>query len=76
VIEKADREVAMDFLHHICETSNIGSQGTSWEYFRQFKQLYSSVTGRYMNTNDSKEIQKVRPNLHSVPRALSFWHQY
>jgi len=76
VIEKADREVAMDFLHHICETSNIGSQGTSWEYFRQFKQLYSSVTGRYMNTNDSKEIQKVRPNLHSVPRALSFCHQY
>jgi hypothetical protein len=44
-------------------SSNIGSQGTSWEYFRQFKQLYSSVTGRYMNTNGSKEIQKVRPNL-------------
>ena len=58
VMEKADREMAMDFLHHMCDTCNINSDGTSWEYFRQFKQLYSSVTGHYMNTNDSKEVLK------------------
>lgn len=27
--------------------------------FRQHKQLYTSVTGRYMDRNDSKEVQKV-----------------
>ncbi len=51
----------MDFLHFFCDTGNIESDGTSWEYFRQFKQLYSSVTGRRMDTNDCKEIQKVCP---------------
>jgi hypothetical protein len=50
----------MDFLLHLCEAYRIKSWGTSWEYFRQYKQLYASVTGRYMDRNNSKEILKVR----------------
>lgn len=52
--------MAMDFLLHMCETYKIKSWSTSWEYFRQYKQLYASVTGRYMDRNDSREILKVR----------------
>ncbi|KAF3763489.1 hypothetical protein M406DRAFT_352374 [Cryphonectria parasitica EP155] len=54
----ADRSMAMDFLFHLCESYKIKSWGTSWEYFRQYKQLYASVTGQYMDRNDSKEILK------------------
>jgi len=50
--------MAMDFLNYLCDTYKITSSDTSWEYFRQYKQLYSSVSGRYMDTNDSKEIHK------------------
>ena len=53
--------MAMDFLLHLCETYKIRSWGTSWEYFRQYKQLYATVTGKYMDRNDSKEVQKVCP---------------
>jgi len=59
VIETADKAMAMDFLDYLCDTFKITSSGTSWEYFRQYKQLYSSVSGRYMDTNDTKEIRKV-----------------
>lgn len=51
--------MAMSFLYHLCETYKIKSQGTSWEYYRQYKQLFSSVNGRYIDTNDNKEILKV-----------------
>ena len=50
----------MVFLDYICETYRIKSWGTSWLYFRQYKQLYASVTGRLMDRNDSKEVKKVR----------------
>ncbi len=50
----------MDFLHHLCETYRIRSWGSSWQYFRQYKQLYNSATGHHMDTNDSKEVMKVR----------------
>lgn len=59
VMQEADRAIAMDFLHHLCESSNIKWEGISWEYFRQYKQLYSSVTSQYMDRNDSREILKV-----------------
>ncbi|KAF3768192.1 hypothetical protein M406DRAFT_336858 [Cryphonectria parasitica EP155] len=58
VMKEADRAMAMDFLYYLCETYRIKSWGTSWEYFRQYKQLYASVTGHYMDRNDSKEILK------------------
>jgi hypothetical protein len=51
--------MAMDFLLHLCEAYRIKSWGTSWEYFRQYKQLYASATGRYMDRNDSREVLKV-----------------
>ncbi|KAK3370950.1 FluG domain-containing protein [Lasiosphaeria ovina] len=57
-IETANKAMAMDFLDYLCDTYKITSSGTSWEYFRQYKQLYSSVSGRYIDTNDSKEIHK------------------
>ncbi|KAK7967629.1 FluG domain-containing protein [Apiospora aurea] len=58
VLEQADRATAMDFLLHMCETYRIKSLGTSWEYYRQYKQLYASVNGRHIDTNDNKEILK------------------
>ncbi|OXV05933.1 hypothetical protein Egran_06299 [Elaphomyces granulatus] len=57
-IEEADRAMSMDFLLHLCETYKIQSWGTSWEYFRQYKQLYASVTGKLMDRNDSNEVKK------------------
>ena len=60
VIKRLDRPMAMDFLDHLCERWKIGSEGTSWEYWRQYKQLYSSVTGQYFDRNDNREVQKVR----------------
>ncbi|KEY73695.1 hypothetical protein S7711_09571 [Stachybotrys chartarum IBT 7711] len=67
VIEKADRAMAMDFLDHLCEVWTITSEGTSWEYWRQYKQLYSSVTGRYVDRNDNREILKWH-DAYLVPR--------
>ena len=60
MIKRLDRPMAMDFLDHLCERWKITSEGTSWEYWRQYKQLYSSVTGRYFDRNDNREVQKVR----------------
>ncbi|KAI1305758.1 hypothetical protein F5Y03DRAFT_384421 [Xylaria venustula] len=57
-IQKADRATAMDFLDHLCENYKITSWGTSWEYFRQYKQLYARKAGKHMDLNDSKEVQK------------------
>ncbi|WVN88141.1 uncharacterized protein L203_103342 [Cryptococcus depauperatus CBS 7841] len=50
-----DRTVSMSFLYWICDNYRIKSWGTSWEYFRQFKQLYINVVRRSMDKNDSKE---------------------
>ncbi len=52
--------MAMDFIDYICDNYRITSEGTSWEYFRQYQQLYTDVNGRYMDRNDCKEIKKVR----------------
>ncbi|KAK4171428.1 hypothetical protein QBC36DRAFT_391114 [Triangularia setosa] len=58
VIKTADRAMAMDFLGYLCQTCRIKSWGASWEYFRQYKQLYASVTGCCMDRNDSLEVKK------------------
>ncbi|KJZ69366.1 hypothetical protein HIM_11248 [Hirsutella minnesotensis 3608] len=57
-ITKVDKAMAMDFLDHLCEKGNVKSKGTSWEYWRQYKQLYSSLTGQYFDRIDCQEIQK------------------
>ena len=61
VIKRGDRAMAMDFLDHLYEMWKITSEGTSWEYWRQYKQLYTSVTGRYVDRNDGREVLKVCP---------------
>ncbi|OQV09691.1 hypothetical protein CLAIMM_13784 [Cladophialophora immunda] len=53
-----DRAISMNFLYWICDNYQIKSWGTSWEYFRQFKQLYANVAGQYMDRNGSKEVHK------------------
>ncbi|KAK4116055.1 FluG domain-containing protein [Canariomyces notabilis] len=58
VIKEVDRDTVMDFLEYLCQTGKIQSQGTSWEYFRQFKQLYATVTRRDMVKQDTREIKK------------------
>lgn len=73
----AKKSTAMDFLDYLCEKYRIKSWGTSWEYFRQYKQLYTSVTGLLMDRNDSKEIKKVRlplPPTNVVANAPYKWH--
>jgi hypothetical protein len=49
-IEDADRELrtantgtAVSFLIHLCETYKIKSEGTGWQYFRQWKQRTSAT---------------------------------
>ena len=56
---RLDKSVAMDFLDYMCERWDIKSQGSSWEYWRQLKQLYCSTTGRFLDRNDNREIKKV-----------------
>jgi endo-1,4-beta-D-glucanase Y len=58
-MEKADRAMAIDFLDYLGDHYRINSEGTSWEYFRQYKQLYVDVNGRHMDANDSREIKNV-----------------
>jgi hypothetical protein len=50
--------MAMDFLDDMCQRWNIQSEGTSWEYWRQYKQLYASVTVRDEDRNDNREVSK------------------
>lgn len=68
-MKEVDRTVSMSFLYWICDNYWIKSWGTSWEYFRQFKQLYASVVGQYMDRNDSKEVLKVysSPSIVCIP---------
>ena len=60
VVKSADKATAMDFIHYLCDKYDIKSEGLSWEYFRQYKQLYNIVNGCHMDTSDSKEIRKAR----------------
>jgi hypothetical protein len=53
------RETVEDFFLYVCENSKIKSWATGEEYIRQFQQLYTTVTGQYMDRNDAKEVYKV-----------------
>ncbi|KAH8719857.1 hypothetical protein HC256_000269 [Beauveria bassiana] len=57
----------MDFFLFVCGNYNVRSWGTSEEYIRQFQQLYTTVTGRYMDRNDAKEVYKYHRNV-LIPR--------
>ncbi|KAH7309929.1 FluG domain-containing protein [Stachybotrys elegans] len=57
-IKSLKRETTQDFILYICENSKIKSWATCEEYIRQFQQLYTTVTGQYMDRNDTKEVYK------------------
>ncbi len=59
-IKSLKRETTQDFFLYVCENSKITSWGSGEEYIRQFQQLYTTVTGQYMDRNDAKEVYKVR----------------
>lgn len=53
------REMMMDFFLFVGEMSKLSSTGSSKGYIRRFSELYTSVTGRYVDRNDYKELYKV-----------------
>ncbi|KAF4333756.1 hypothetical protein FBEOM_12422 [Fusarium beomiforme] len=57
-IQNLKRETTQDFVLYMCERYNITSWGSVEEYIRQFQQLYTTVNGRYMDRNHSKEVYK------------------
>ncbi|ORY68698.1 FluG domain-containing protein [Pseudomassariella vexata] len=57
-IESLDRETLMDFFLFVCENYRIKSRGSSQEYIRQFSQLHTTSTGRYVDRNHMKELYK------------------
>ncbi|KAI0526175.1 FluG domain-containing protein [Xylaria bambusicola] len=57
-IKSLKRETTQDFFLYVCENSKISSRGSGEEYIRQFQQLYTTVTGQYMDRNDAKEVYK------------------
>jgi hypothetical protein len=58
-IKNLKRETTQDFFLFVCEKYNISSWSTGHVYIRHFQQLYTTLTGRYMDRNDSKEVYKV-----------------
>lgn len=59
-ISNITRSTMQDFFLWVCENYSISTWGTSKVYIRQFGQLYTTVTGRYPDRNDMKELYKVR----------------
>ncbi|CAG9949488.1 unnamed protein product [Clonostachys rosea f. rosea IK726] len=57
-IQNLKLETTQDFFLYVCERSKITSWGTGEEYIRQFQQLYTTVTGQYMDRNHAKEVYK------------------
>ncbi|KAK0637170.1 FluG domain-containing protein [Bombardia bombarda] len=68
VIKKAGVSTATDFIDWICDNYNIKSEGSSWEYFRQYQQLYTDTNGKYMDRNESRAIK----NFHDTVTAVRF----
>ncbi|KAK3389614.1 FluG domain-containing protein [Podospora didyma] len=58
ILKKIDIATMEDLFLWVCEKHNIKSWGTSLEYIRQFQQLYTTVTGQYIDRNDIKELYK------------------
>ena len=58
-INTINRATMQGFFYWVCENHNIKSWGTLEVYIRQFGQLHTTVTGRYPDRNDMKELYKV-----------------
>ncbi|RYP47302.1 hypothetical protein DL768_006604 [Monosporascus sp. mg162] len=67
-IKKADMSTATDFVDWICDNHRITSEGSSWEYFRQYQQLYTDINSRYMDKNDCRVIK----NFHDTVTVVRF----
>ncbi|KAI0120736.1 hypothetical protein BJ170DRAFT_704700 [Xylariales sp. AK1849] len=65
--KRVSRETMMDFFLFTCENYKIKSRGSSEEYIRQFAQLHTTVTGRYIDRNNMKELYKYHDRV-LVPR--------
>ncbi|KAF3763133.1 hypothetical protein M406DRAFT_73780 [Cryphonectria parasitica EP155] len=53
---RTTRSIGMSFLHWVCERSVIDSYGTCWQYFRQFKQLYTYATGKRIFSGEKHRV--------------------
>lgn len=49
----------MDFFLFVCGNYKVKSWGSTEEYIRQFQQLYTTVTGQYVNRAHSKAVYNV-----------------
>ncbi|KXJ84836.1 hypothetical protein Micbo1qcDRAFT_226188 [Microdochium bolleyi] len=61
------KSIAMDFLLWICERSAVRSYGTTWVYFRQFKQLFVLCTRKTFPQIVTLELHKWHKKI-LVPR--------
>ncbi|KAH7009443.1 uncharacterized protein B0I36DRAFT_257829 [Microdochium trichocladiopsis] len=61
------KSIAMDFLLWICERSAVRSYGTTWVYFRQFKQLFVLCTRKTFPQIVTLELRKWHKKI-LVPR--------
>lgn len=66
-IQSLTRATMQDFFLWVCEAHRIKSWGTSQEYIRQFQQLHTTITGRYPDRNDIKELYKYHDRV-LIPR--------
>ncbi|KAH7016562.1 FluG domain-containing protein [Microdochium trichocladiopsis] len=56
-LANVDASAIMAFLLYLCQNTKIKARDTLWVYFRQFKQLYHHITGRYINRGDTEQIR-------------------
>lgn len=56
---EANQATIMNFVDWVCEEYQITSEGSSWVYFREWKQLYQKETGKTISWHETKEIKKV-----------------
>ncbi|KAL8310445.1 hypothetical protein RB597_010330 [Gaeumannomyces tritici] len=78
ILKSLQRETTMDFFLFVCGNYIIRSWGTTHVYIRQFQQLYTVITGRFMDRNDAREVYKYHrqvliprfglraPNIHGI----------
>ncbi|KAL8398621.1 hypothetical protein RB596_005954 [Gaeumannomyces avenae] len=78
-LKSLSRETTMDFFLYVCGNRTIKSWGTTHVYIRQFQQLYTTITGQFMDRNDAREVYKYHrqvliprfslrpPNIHGKP---------
>ncbi|KAL8405658.1 hypothetical protein RB596_004496 [Gaeumannomyces avenae] len=79
ILKSLRPETTKDFFLFVCGNCNVNSWGTMQVYIRQFQQLHTVITGRFMDRNDVKEVNKYHrqvlipnfglraPNIHGKP---------